>query len=73
MLVLYGYGAEAVNRQMEHGEWSFDYHFLHEGDSHKRNKAKTFLRLCRLMHGIKARMVLYAGWLAPEYNLYSLF
>lgn len=27
MLVLYGYGAEAVNRQMEHGEWSFDYHF----------------------------------------------
>ena len=39
LLVLYGYGAEAVNRQMEHGEWSFDYHFLHEGDSHKRNKA----------------------------------
>lgn len=73
LLVFYGYGAEAVNRQMEHGEWSFDYHFLHEGDSHKRNKAKTFLRLCRLMHGIKARMVLYAGWLAPEYNLYSLF
>lgn len=72
LLVLYGYGAEAVNTQLsDAGGWAFDYVFLHKGDSNKRNKLKTFVNLLRLMRRIKTRRVLFAGWLAPEYNLYS--
>ena len=39
LLVLYGYGAEAVNTRLSGNEGGFDYYFLHEGDAGKRNKA----------------------------------
>lgn len=72
LLVLYGYGAEAVNRKLDPKCLNFDFEFIHAGDSNRRNKLATFLRLCRLMRGIRAGKVIYSGWLAPEYNLYSL-
>lgn len=73
LLVLYGYGSEAVNRDLKEEWLNYDFEFINEGDSNSRNKFKTFLRLCKLMHGIKAKKIIYAGWLAAEYNLYSLF
>lgn len=72
LLVLYGYGAEAVNKELDGvRKWNFDFHFIHEGDSNLRNKVKTFVNLCELMRRIEYKRILYAGWLAPEYNLFS--
>lgn len=72
LLVLYGYGNEAVNKDLTTTEtYSFDYYFLNEGNSNKRNKWKTFNNLLHLMKNIECKKVIYAGWLAPEYNLYS--
>lgn len=72
LLVLYGYGSEAVNTQLsDDSNWSFDWKFIHDGDANKRSKVKTFIRLLRLMHGISAKKILFSGWLAPEYNLYA--
>ena len=45
LLVLYGYGAEAVNTRLSGNENGFDYFFLHEGDAGKRNKALVLFRL----------------------------
>lgn len=74
LLVLYGYGAEAVNKELEDAEkWNFNFHFIHEGDSNLRNKVKTFVNLCKLMMGVRCGKILYAGWLAPEYNVFSFF
>ncbi len=72
LLVLYGYGTEAVNIELGvFDNFRFDYYFLHKGDSHKREKWNTFLKLLKLMNRIQYRKIIYAGWLAPEYNLYS--
>lgn len=72
LLVLYGYGSEAVNKKLEATEnYRFDYYFLNEGDANRRNKWKTFKKLLHLMKGIECRKVIFAGWLAPEYNLYA--
>ena len=72
MLVFYGYGNEAVNTALSaRSNYVFDYIFLNSGDSNKRSVIKTFRELYKLMSGIKARIVLFAGWLAPEYNLFS--
>lgn len=72
LLVLYGYGAEAVNKDLsDKNQYLFDVYFLHNYNSHKRNKIKTFIRLLSLMYSIKAKKVLYSGWIAPEYNIYS--
>lgn len=72
LLVLYGYGAEAVNKDLSgNNNYKFDIKFLHNGDSHKRNKLKVFFNLLSLMKSIKVKKVLYSGWLAPEYNIYS--
>lgn len=72
LLVLYGYGAEAVNTELKTGaRWSFEFEFINQGDSNTRNRFQTFLRLIKLMSSIRARKVIFAGWLAPEYNLYS--
>lgn len=72
LLVLYGYGAEAVNKDLsENNNYKFDIKFLHNGDSNKRNKLKVFFNLLSLMKSIKVKKVLYSGWLAPEYNMYS--
>lgn len=74
LLVLYGYGSEAVNTELsDSSRWSFDYEFINSGDSNTRNKLTVFRNLRRLMGGIEARTILYAGWLAPEYNLFSFF
>lgn len=74
LLVLYGYGSEAVNTQLsERSQWGFEYKFINCGDSNTRNKFLTFIRLLRLMTSIRANRIIYAGWLAPEYNLYSFF
>ena len=72
LLVLYGYGSEAVNKVLEaSNDFDFDYYFLKKGDSNKRNFLYVFMRLLKLMRCIRCRKVLYAGWLAPEYNLYA--
>lgn len=72
LLVFYGYGSEAVNTALSNkGDYLFDYHFIHEGDSNARPFLRTFLRLRKLMKTIDTRIVLYSGWLANEYNLYS--
>ena len=72
LLVLYGYGKEAVNKELTGLEgFNFDYYFLNNGDSNKRNKIKTFIRLLRLMSSIQYRKVIFAGWFALEYNLFA--
>ena len=71
LLVLYGYGAEAVNKEMSDGQYNFDYCFINQGDSNRRSKLKTFVNLMRLMRRVKAKKIIYAGWMSPEYNLYS--
>lgn len=72
LLVLYGYGSEAVNKELKaSSNFNFDYYFLNEGDSNTRNKLQTFCNLLKLMKSIKCRKIIYAGWLAPEYNIYS--
>lgn len=72
LIVLYGYGSEAVNTELsDQNRWSFDFEFINEGDANKRDYKKTFWNLLKLMRCIEAKKVLYAGWLAPEYNLYS--
>lgn len=74
LLVLYGYGSEAVNTILgDSVETRFDYTFINQGDSNDRNKLKTFLGLIKLMRRIKCRKILYSGWMAPEYNFFSLF
>lgn len=73
LLVFYGYGSEAVNKDLSNGSgWAFDFHFLHEGDAAFRSKWRTFRRLRKLMNDIDARKVIFSGWLAPEYNLYAM-
>lgn len=74
LLVLYGYGSEAVNTILENNKsFNFDYHFINQGDSNARNKWYTFFQLMKLMLFIHCKKVIYAGWMAPEYNLYSFF
>lgn len=73
LLVLYGYGSEAVNTVLTvDSKNSFDYVFINEGDSNKRPHIKTFFRLLQLMRSIKCKKILFSGWSAVEYNLYSL-
>lgn len=74
LLVLYGYGSEAVNTALTvDSDWKFDFVFIHNGDSNRRNKLATFGRLVKLLNGIKYKRLLFAGWMAPEYNILSLF
>ncbi len=72
LLVLYGYGKEAVNKFMQEEEkLSFDYIFLSEGDAARRNKVKTFFKLLLLLSRVKYKRLLFAGWFIPEYNIVS--
>ena len=49
LLVLYGYGEEAVNTSLKSSDqYNFDYTFLHEGASEQRNKFKTFKALIQI-------------------------
>lgn len=36
LIVLYGYGSEAVNKVMNESNYDFDYKFINERDSNKR-------------------------------------
>lgn len=69
LLVLLGYGGEAVNQVPEREP--FDVVFLHEGDLHRRNPFLVFFRLLRLMRRIRATRVLFSGWFVPEFNVYA--
>lgn len=70
LLVFYGYGSEAVNTSLtDNNDWFFDYRFINDGDSNKRNRFATFINLIKLLTSIKYKKLIYAGWLAPEYNL----
>ena len=72
LLVLYGYGSEAVNKELHESEqFNFDFYFLNEGDSNRRNHLLVFFRLLELMRNIQCRKVLFAGWFSMEYNIYS--
>lgn len=72
LLVLYGYGSEAVNTILGNNKsFNFDYYFINQGDSDTRNKWHTFFQLMKLMLSIHCKKVIYAGWMALEYNLYS--
>lgn len=74
LVVFYGYGADAVNRTLsENSDWNFDFHFLHNGNAASRSKIHTWKRLRKLMRSVDCTKVIFAGWLAPEYNLYSFF
>lgn len=73
LLVLYGYGEEAVNKTLENNiSYNFEYRFLWNGDSAKRNKLRTFFNLWKLMRSISCKKILFSGWFVPEYNLYAL-
>ena len=49
LLVFYGYGDEAVNTALKNSnEYNFDYTFLWEGNSAKRNKFSCFKKLIKL-------------------------
>lgn len=73
LLVFYGYGDEAVNTILgkDENDYRFDWIFLSEGNAAKRNKLATFKYLSRLLRHVRYKNILYAGWFAPEYNLYS--
>lgn len=74
LLVLYGYGSEAVNSTLSNSnDWLFDFVFINNGDSNKRNKLITFLKLIKLISKIKYHRLIYSGWLALEYNVLAFF
>lgn len=74
LLVLYGYGAEAVNTVLDDAsKMRCDYVFLNTGDSNKRNKLKVLWNLVKLMRKTRCKKILYSGWMSPEYNLFSFF
>lgn len=74
LLVLYGYGSEAVNTNLRTSQSNlFDYVFLYEEVASERNKWKTFHRLIKLVNRISYKKILYSGWFVPEYNLLAFF
>lgn len=74
LLVLYGYGSEAVNTVLkDNSGFRFDHVFINEGDSNRRNKFKVLRNLFKLMRGIRCKRILYSGWMTAEYNIYSFF
>ncbi len=74
MLVVFtGIRSKTVNMEIDRNNCRFDFHFLNAGESDTRNKISTLLRLLKLMRSINYDKIIYAGWLAPEYNLFSFF
>ncbi|EGJ99153.1 glycosyltransferase [Dysgonomonas gadei] len=72
LLVLYGYDTEAVNAELnDKSDRKFDFEFIYNGNARRRNMVLSFFRLLKLMKSIDAKKILFSGWLAPEYNLYS--
>ena len=74
LIVLLGYGSEAVNTMLsESSRMRCDFVFLNEGEYTERNRIKVFVRLCKLMRGIRCKKILFSGWMNGEFNLYSFF
>lgn len=72
LLVLYGYGQEAVNTTLDdNGSTHFDHIFLNTGDAGVRNKWTVFIKLINLMRHVECRKILYSGWFAIEYNIFA--
>ena len=72
LLVFYGYGDEAVNTALKSdNEYNFDYTFLWEGNSAKRNKFACFVKLVKLLKKISYNKLLFSGWFVPEYSIYA--
>lgn len=74
LMVLLGYGAEAVNSKLKDDDkdyWGFDWVFISEGKYQDRDKCKTYKRLRSLMRSIRYDKVLFSGWCFPEYNLFA--
>lgn len=74
LMVLLGYGSEAVNcllKEEDRPHWGFDWVFISEGRYQDRDKRKTFYKLRRLMRSIRYNKILFSGWCTPEYNLFS--
>ena len=72
LLVFYGYGDEAVNTALKDTkEYNFDYTFLWEGNSAKRNKFSCFIKLVKLLRKISYNKLLFSGWFVPEYSIYA--
>ncbi|MDE5810768.1 MAG: glycosyltransferase family 4 protein [Muribaculaceae bacterium] len=70
LVVFYGFGREAVNVEPDNLPNLF-FHFLHTGNSARRSRWATWRALLKLMKSIETSTVIYSGWLATEYNLYS--
>ncbi len=72
LLVFYGYGDEAVNTLlMDNNAYNFDYTFLWEGNSAKRNKLSCFIKLVKLLKKFSYSKLLFSGWFVPEYSVYA--
>lgn len=72
LLVFYGYGDEAVNTTLDNfKERNFDYTFLWEGNSAKRDKLSCFIKLVKLFKGLTYNKLLFSGWFVPEYSVYA--
>lgn len=76
LLVFYGYDSAAVNIKLERSGGNIDgvdYVFINNGDADKRNAFKMFFKIRKLLRHLRYHKLLYSGWMAPEYNLLSLF
>lgn len=74
LLVLYEYDQAAVNRRISSEEaFSYDIHFITDGDTKYQSKILSFFNLWRLMRRIYAKKIIFSGWFSPEYFLYSFF
>lgn len=74
LMVLLGYGSEAVNcllKEEDRGYWGFDWVFISDGKYQYRDKRKTYRTLCRLMRSIRYKKILHSGWYIPEYILFA--
>lgn len=73
LIVFYGYGDEAVNTILnDEQRFVFDWAFLSEGDTAKRNMLRVFLNVKRLLKQIQYKKILYSGWFIPEYILIAI-
>lgn len=70
LLVLQGRTKQAVNASTD-TDANYDTVYLYDGDMDERPKAKVFLNLLKLMRSITCKKILYSGWMAMEYNIYS--
>ncbi|MCM1177488.1 MAG: glycosyltransferase family 4 protein [Ruminococcus flavefaciens] len=71
LLVLQGKTSQAVNGKEEN--LNFDTLYLYDGDMDERSRFRTFWRLVKLMGKIECKKILYSGWMAMEYNVFTFF